>query len=409
MGATFARAVGCLYAYDKKPEPIETLSEILDAPKPLSVLFVETDDGFIDAARTMLETIASYDMSVIHAAETDMARVALERQTFDAVLIGDCGRFNSSVETLESLNTHHRLSAPILLTDVLDEPFRKAASNAGAVTCLARDQLTPILLEETIRSALYTVSLESELQRLHQDLERARQAHSDLLKRTLQDLEVPLRAMLQSSMTITSAAEEPLEDPDCKDAAELIKASSHYLSDLVSGLTKTDRKPDGWQEKISSIENVGSLVGNAVKIARSGMQQSRRRISMVLPSNPIHVCGRKTDLMQGILKILNYAVSATPEGGKIDVVVDATERHVRVCVSDSSKELSHRDIDTVLHTSFSLGAAGSTPSVQAAYNLRGIRDIVADHNGQLEIESVPGRGTTIALRLPIAMEACDAA
>ncbi len=409
MGALFARAVGCLYAYDNEPERIATPSEILEAPNALSVLFVEVDNNFTIAARTMLEAIASYNMSIFHAGGPDMARDALECQAFDAVLIGDCGSFNSSVETLEALNTRHRLAAPILLTDELDEPFRKAAAKAGAVTCLARDQLTPILLEETIRSALYTVSLESELQRLHRDLERARQAHSDLLKRTLQDLEVPLRAMLQSSMTITSAVDEPLEDPDCKDAAELIKASSHYLSDLVSGLTKTDRKPNGWQEKIAGIESVGSLVGNAVKIAQSGMPQSSRRISLALPPNPIHVCGRKTDLMQGILKILNHAVNATPEGGKIDVVVNATERHVRICVSDSSKVLSNRDIDTVLHTSFGLGTPASAPAARATHNLRGIRDIVADHNGQLEIESVPGRGTTIALRLPIAMEACDAA
>lgn len=409
MGALFARAVGCLYAYDKKPTRIETPSEILDAPKPLSILVVEENDDFAMNARTMLETIASYDISVFHAAEMDMARHALKRQTFDAVLIGSCSGFDSSVETLESLNTRHRIAAPILLTDEPDESIRKAASNAGAVTCLARDQLTPILLEESIRNARHTFSLESELQRLHQELERARQAHSDLMRRTLQDLEVPLRAMMQSSKTITSAGEEPLEDPDCKDAAELIKASSHYLSDLVSGLTKNDRKPDARQETIASIESIGDLVGNAVRMAQSGMQQSSRRISMVLPHNPIHVCGRRTDLMQGLLKILNYAVSATPEGGKIDVVVDTTERHVRICVSDSSKQLSHRDIDTVLHTSFGLGSASSTPTVQAAHNLRGIRDIVADHNGQLEIESVPGRGTTIALRLPIAMAASDAA
>lgn len=409
MGAIFARAVGCLYAYDKTPKPIETPSEILDAPKSLSILFVEENDDFSMNASRLLKSIASYDISVFHITDIDMARNSLERQTFDAALIGNCSGFNSSIETLGSLGAGHRLCAPILLTDELDESVRKAASKAGAVTCLARDQLTPILLEETIRSALHTFSLESELQRLHQELERARQAHSDLMRRTLQDLEVPLRAMMQSSKTITSAAEEPHEDPDCKDAAELIKASSHYLSDLVSGLTKPDRKPDGRQENIASVESIGDLVGNAVRMAQSGMQKSSRRISMTLPHNPIHVCGRRTDLMQGLLKILNYAVGATPEGGKIDVVVDSTERHVRICVSDSSQQLSHRDIDTVLHTSFGLGSASSTPTFQAAHNLRGIRDIVADHNGQLEIESVPGRGTTIALRLPVAMKACDAA
>lgn len=406
MGASLARTVDFVDGYEEPATGTDTTFEVLSAPRNLSILFVEEDDDYVESTSSMLGSMAAFDAATYHATCVESARHALQQQSFDAALIGGCRGLDSNVSALRDLSTRYQLAAPILLTDRSHGNLREDAFRAGAIVCLAKDQLTPLLLEESIRCALYTFSLESRLQQLNLELERARRAHSELISRTLQDLEIPLRAMMQSSNAIVADNVAPLEETSYRDAADLIKASSHYLNELVGGLAKSERKRDGNALDTKHLENIGDLVSDAVRIARLGARKGSRSIAMTLPPRPLHVRGRRTLLMRGVLKILNHAVNATPEGGEIDVRVSHEGRHVRIAIADASREMSGRDIDTALHSGLANGSASNPHSSPSHLNLRGIRDIVAEHKGQLEIESVPGRGTTIALRLPVASEAC---
>jgi DNA-binding NarL/FixJ family response regulator len=62
---------------------------------------------------------------------------------------------------------------PILLTGLMDRQVHDNALHAGAISCINKSDLSPTLLETTIRYALYTHRVEAGVTRLVQALSAA--------------------------------------------------------------------------------------------------------------------------------------------------------------------------------------------------------------------------------------------
>ncbi|MGH9944600.1 MAG: sensor histidine kinase, partial [Pyrinomonadaceae bacterium] len=110
-----------------------------------------------------------------------------------------------------------------------------------------------------------------------------------------------------------------------------------------------------------------------------------------------HVLGDESELREVLVNMVFNAVDAMPAGGTLTLSADEADGAVVITVKDTgmgmSDEVRSRIFDPFYTTK---GKAGMGLGLAVSYG------IVRRHEGTFEVESEPGRGTSMRLRLPTA-------
>jgi two-component system, OmpR family, sensor histidine kinase BaeS len=109
-------------------------------------------------------------------------------------------------------------------------------------------------------------------------------------------------------------------------------------------------------------------------------------------------------IRQVLANLLSNALKFTPEGGRALVEVGAEGDRVTVRVSDSGPGIPSDERPHVFERFFRGRGAGGAGS---GIGLTVVADLVRAHGGTVDLESAPGTGTTVTVRLPGAAQTAD--
>jgi two-component system sensor histidine kinase BaeS len=109
-------------------------------------------------------------------------------------------------------------------------------------------------------------------------------------------------------------------------------------------------------------------------------------------------------IRQVLSNLLSNALKFTPEGGRALVEVGAEGDRVTVRVSDSGPGIPSDELPHVFERFFRGRGAGGAGS---GIGLTVVADLVRVHGGTVDLESAPGTGTTVTVRLPRAAPTAD--
>ena len=127
----------------------------------IRVLVVEDDFGDYDAVARALKKMTSFDALVTRAKTLVAARKLMAEHDYDVLLLD----FNLGPEfgtrLLEEIGGRGAKSVAILLTGLANQDVHDAALRSGAIGMILKEDLSSTVLENTIRSSLYTHRLEA--------------------------------------------------------------------------------------------------------------------------------------------------------------------------------------------------------------------------------------------------------
>jgi signal transduction histidine kinase len=147
--------------------------------------------------------------------------------------------------------------------------------------------------------------------------------------------------------------------------------------------------------------DLGTLVGDVARRARSLAEA--RGVSL-----DVDVSGTGTALVdpaqlrQALDNLVRNAVEATPEGGRVSLAARREDRGHAIEVRDTGRGIEPDHLPRIFDLYFTTKADGT------GVGLAVTQQIVAAHGGTIEVDSRPGAGTTMTVRLP-AGEAEEAA
>jgi two-component system sensor histidine kinase PilS (NtrC family) len=109
---------------------------------------------------------------------------------------------------------------------------------------------------------------------------------------------------------------------------------------------------------------------------------------------PILYNGDPNQLRQVFWNLARNAIQAMPQGGKLRVIVEAEPRHeVTITFGDTGQGMTREQQDRLFEP-FNSSSGGTGLGMAIVYQ------IVRDHSGRILVESEPGRGTRISIKLP---------
>jgi signal transduction histidine kinase len=113
------------------------------------------------------------------------------------------------------------------------------------------------------------------------------------------------------------------------------------------------------------------------------------------------VYGDRGKLQQVLLNLLLNARDAIAEGGAIRVSVRQVAQSLELEVEDDGVGIGLEDQSKIFDPFFTTKGRGKGTGLglSLSYN------IVAEHGGEIQVESAPGRGATFRVNLPLRMPA----
>jgi two-component system, NtrC family, sensor histidine kinase HydH len=115
-----------------------------------------------------------------------------------------------------------------------------------------------------------------------------------------------------------------------------------------------------------------------------------RRIPPDLPRIPLD----ERLLGQALGHLLDNAMEALPQGGRLSLTVTPEAKGVRLTLTDTGIGIPPEDLPYVFDPFFSSKPDGTGMGLTKVYQ------VITDHRGEIQIKSAPGQGTEVSLWLP---------
>jgi two-component system sensor histidine kinase SenX3 len=143
------------------------------------------------------------------------------------------------------------------------------------------------------------------------------------------------------------------------------------------------------------------VVAQAVNRIRPAAEQAGIAIEAPEPDPNLAVMGDRRQLVSALYNLLDNAVKYSDAGSAIDVNVTTDGRLIDVIVADHGIGIPSRDLERVFERFYRVDLARSRQTGGTGLGLSIVRHVVANHEGDVAVESRLGEGSTFTLRLPL--------
>jgi two-component system NtrC family sensor kinase len=150
--------------------------------------------------------------------------------------------------------------------------------------------------------------------------------------------------------------------------------------------------------------NIHALLVDTLNLLAAKIKSSSIRLNTFLQEGLALVEGDPKQLGQVFLNLILNAIEAMPEGGDLTISLtgevdpDSREDALQVVFQDSGCGISENDRPYLFDPFFTTKEKGTGLGLSIVYS------IVQKHNGQIEVKSEPGKGSSFVVSLPIRKE-----
>jgi two-component system NtrC family sensor kinase len=215
-------------------------------------------------------------------------------------------------------------------------------------------------------------------------------AIGELAASVAHEINNPLTVILGSSAVLLRKTQ-----PDAASYAKLtnIITAANRAGKIVRDLLDFSRRREPQHEPIA----LNDLVRRALDITQARLASGAVEVRTALDPRLPLVTGDADQLTQVFVNLFTNAVDAMPGGGTLTVETAAVGADaVSVRVSDTGTGMDAAQIGRIFEPFFTTKAEGKGTGLGLSVSL----GIISKHGGNIEVDSEPGRGTTMRVRLP---------
>jgi len=186
-------------------------------------------------------------------------------------------------------------------------------------------------------------------------------------------------------------------DPEVSSGLNVIRQAAMDGGEAVRRIQQFSRVRE---DRAHEVLDLGEIVEEVVEITRGKWKnESERRgvkvdVAVEAP-NPSPILGSRAEIREALTNLIFNSVDALPEGGAITIRCRSDEKESIVEVADTGIGMSE-DVKSRMFEPFftTKGMSGNGLGLSMVYG------IVSRHKGTIEVETTPGAGTVVRMRLP---------
>ena len=202
------------------------------------------------------------------------------------------------------------------------------------------------------------------------------------------DLGTPLHSIAGLASLLQERGNRP---PDETRKLELIVQQTQRLNAVIQNVRRATRPPEPHFEAVQ----VTDLLNDTLSLVEPLLQKAGIELTVRLGGQLPRIHADRYRLQTALFNLLQNAIEAMPEGGRITVSAetDPERREVSLTVQDTGRGIPPELMERVCEPFFSTHQEEGMRGLGLAI----VQDIVKLHGGRIAIDSRPDEGTRIVL------------
>ncbi|MCD8570781.1 MAG: PAS domain-containing sensor histidine kinase [Alphaproteobacteria bacterium] len=229
----------------------------------------------------------------------------------------------------------------------------------------------------------------------------ASRAKSEFLANMSHELRTPLNSIIGFSEIISAQAFGEINQPEYIEYAGNINESGKRLLKIINEILDISKIEAGNRQLNEGRVDIPKVVNACLELFSTKIEAGRMEITNMLDGIP-KVIGEELAIKQVIMNIVSNAVKFTPSGGRLTLSyeVDKSGR-LRVSFTDTGIGLDEHEIQKALSPFGQVDNELSRSGSGTGLGLTLVTSLMKLHDGDLEIFSQKGIGTTVTIVFPV--------
>ncbi|OYQ35166.1 hypothetical protein CHU95_07985 [Niveispirillum lacus] len=242
------------------------------------------------------------------------------------------------------------------------------------------------------------------------EAEQATAAKSQFLAVASHELRTPLNAIIGFAEVMVHRIHGAMGNPKYAEYAEDIRNSGLHLLALINDILDLSKIEAGKMDLRLEPVDLSALAVECARLMRGRVEAASVDLRVVAGEETTpHLRADAMKLRQVLLNLVNNAVKYTPAGGVITLAVEPDplwpDDFMVLRVSDTGCGMTPTEVSLALEPFRQVNSHLTRGGEGTGLGLPLAKSLVELHEGSLSIDSEPGMGTTVSIRLPTRLHA----
>jgi PAS domain S-box-containing protein len=286
-------------------------------------------------------------------------------------------------------------------TDTLGKTYevRAFSPEAGKFAAIFNDITERKHAEQLIRQ--YTDELETRVEERTAELVHANRAKDEFLANMSHELRTPLNGILGFSETLLEGIRGPLSERQGQ-AVDIIYSSGQHLLGLINDILDVSKIESGTFELHRETLAVNDICHSSLNFVKQLAIKKSITVDYVAYPATTTLVADSRRFKQILVNLLNNAVKFTPDNGnvKLEVYGDDITGLIRFSVTDTGIGIAPEDQKKLFKPFVQVDSSLSRQYEGTGLGLTLVKKLVEMHNGTIELQSEPGKGSCFTFVLP---------
>lgn len=214
-------------------------------------------------------------------------------------------------------------------------------------------------------------------------------AMGELASSVAHEIRNPLNTIIMISQRLGREFKQNLNSKDFNSLLQILHSESNRVNEIIEQFLKFTKPP----KLLISENKVSEFINETVRIAMVQAAEKGIKIKTLIRTDDFI----KIDYMQlkqAFINLLRNAVDATESGGTVTVEYIPGEFSNIFIISDTGSGISKENINKIFDIYFTTKQSGT------GMGLSIVRQVILQHNGKIDVESIPGKGSKFIITLP---------
>ena len=223
------------------------------------------------------------------------------------------------------------------------------------------------------------------------------------LERIKADFVANVSHELRTPLTAIKGFVETLEEeatPVQQHFLQIIRRHSDRLINLVNDLLILSKLEDRELKLEIQEVNLKDLVSDVLRMFEGRIKEKNLTAELFAEEDNAVIHGDPFLLEQLFINLIDNAIKYNVENGRIELRLSPIDGHMKIEVSDTGIGIAREHLDRIFERFYVVDKGRSRELGGTGLGLSIVKHIVLAHNGRIDVQSEPGRGTTFTVVLP---------
>jgi PAS domain S-box-containing protein len=246
--------------------------------------------------------------------------------------------------------------------------------------------------------AIENVRLFNEIQEKSRQLEVANRHKSEFLANMSHELRTPLNAIIGFTRIVMRRSQERLEQKQYENLEKILASGQHLLA-LINAILDLAKVEAGRVDIHAREAHLGPMLDDAMRTIEPLVKRETALVKQFNGELPTMLVDEEK-LLQIVINLLSNAAKFTP-AGRIEVHAAVVDSSVEIAVVDTGIGIPADKLESIFEEFEQADSRSARIYGGTGLGLAISRRLARLMQGDIQVRSTPGKGSTFTLRLPL--------